>query len=111
MTGDVIGVWDVPTLTGIWTEQGGVEGSKVPEITYVADNFSFDLPVIDKATGAAKDLSGASVHAFARHRSTTITATAEIVDGPGGIIRVAVPRRTLSPGSWDYQVRVTLDGK
>lgn len=64
------------------------------------------------ASGAAFDLTGASVEVLAKkHGMETVALSASITDAPGGIITVTVTSDQLDNGVYTLQVRVTKAGQ
>lgn len=74
--------------------------------TFEANTFSA-LITWRLADGSAKDLTGATVEAFA---AGGITLTGTVVDGLAGQVRVSAPANTFTQGITELQVRVTKDG-
>jgi len=60
--------------------------------------------------GSAKDLTGATVEAFAKVQGAAIVLSAEVLDGPAGDVRVSAPADTLPAGFYAFQIRATKDG-
>lgn len=79
--------------------------------TFESDTFSL-LVTWQLADGTPKDLSGATVTAFARGVSSTspLTLVGSVVDGAAGETRVTAASYTFSPGNYDIQMTVTKDG-
>lgn len=61
------------------------------------------------ADGTPKDLTGATVEAFAKGQGAAIVLAAEVLDGPAGEVRVSAPADTLPPGFYAFQLRATKD--
>jgi anthranilate/para-aminobenzoate synthase component I len=76
--------------------------------TFETDSVSILVTVTDESTGSALNLTGGSVEAVAKSRTTTIEATASIVSAEAGTIRVSFSPDTFDQGVWQIQVRVTL---
>ena len=61
------------------------------------------------ADGTPKDLTGATVEAFAKGQGAAISLAAEVLDGPAGEVRVSAPADTLPSGFYAFQLRATKD--
>jgi len=61
------------------------------------------------ADGSPKDLTGATVEAFAKGQGAAIALAAEVLDGPAGEVRVSALADTLPTGFYVFQLRATKD--
>lgn len=64
------------------------------------------------ADGTPKDLTGATVEAFAKlqqGQGAAISLAAEVLDGAAGEVRVSAPANTLPTGFYAFQIRATKD--
>lgn len=79
--------------------------------TYEADTFSLIL-TWTLADGTAKDLTGATVEAYARNLQTgaEMPLVASVTDGPAGQVRVSAAAFSFPASGQDIQVTVTKDG-
>ena len=77
--------------------------------TFEKDSFSGIITWYEP-NGSVKDLTGATVVAFALGPTGTVSLQSFVLDGEAGDTHVSWPASTLSAGIHDLQVRATKDG-
>ena len=75
---------------------------------YEGDNVTIEFTVTDEATGAAKDLTGATIVCRATRRGVNADATVTVTDAVNGKFQAVWSVSDLSPGMWKVQARITL---
>lgn len=76
------------------------------------DTLSILVPVIDKATGDPKDITGATISAVAADiHGSTVEATESITNASEGKFTATFSAGQLVTGKWTFQARVELDGE
>ncbi|RMD51666.1 hypothetical protein D6827_01765 [Candidatus Parcubacteria bacterium] len=81
------------------------------EMIAQGDSLFVEITVIDEATNAPLDLTGATVECRAESAGQTVTANCTITNAANGIFTASVPVDTLTIGRYRFQARVTLGGE
>jgi hypothetical protein len=80
--------------------------------TFETDSVSITVPITREDTGEAVDLTGATLQAIAqRSGGAPIVATVTVTNPASGVARVSWPPETFTPVSYDWQLRVTINGE
>jgi hypothetical protein len=80
--------------------------------TFETDSVIITVPITREDTGAALQLTNATLEAVAQRRGgSAIAATVTVTDAQGGICQVSFAPETFQATSYDWQLRVTIAGE
>ena len=80
--------------------------------TFEADSVIITVPITREDTGAAVNLSGATLEAVAQRRGASpIAATVTVTNEAGGICQVSFASETFDVATYDWQLRLTVAGE
>lgn len=80
--------------------------------TFETDSVVITVPITREDTGAAVNLSGATLEAVAQRRgSDPIAATVTVTDAAGGVCQVSFSPDTFDVAPYDWQLRLTIAGE